>query len=331
MRGPLIRLVLLVIVLATPQWCDAQAGGKEFYNRDFAGSPLKGAAGAQSSRKAAAGASAVVGAARSVSSTAFDEVELQQAPLLDVEVPHAGESSANVQRGDGAQPSDVADASAAGQGGGIDAGADKDSADTRSADTRLAVESGSSSSARGRSSEVFGRGITIERLSLVTNGANEEHALEALTALREVIVDKELALGTVYLVGLNSSIKLDPLVLMVRRLQFLGAAFAQGLTEPPVPVKLSPTWIVETTQGRYLLEGTMNIDRFLNARGEFVKPGDEGLVPAAGQSSSVSSSVQEASAAGDGRSLVGRGQPQAARVPNRSSASSDRQGIVPEF
>jgi len=181
----------------------------------------------------------------------------------------------------------------------------------------------------------MGRGIKIERIGLVANFLNEDHALEALTAYREVLLEHSLEPGTIYMIGVTPGIIMDALVNMVRRLQFLGVGFASNQVLPPVPVKLSPSWIVETATGRYLVEGTMNLDRFLNARGEFIKPGDAEL-PLGAETvapedlvAASSSSTEQPANSNDATSSV---KPNAKSASAGSSAaSSERQGIVPEL
>lgn len=328
----------LVLVATAPSAGVAQQDGESFFKRDFAGSPL-GESGGRSKSQNAEQPTRQMAPKQPTAVASFDEIGAPDAESSASSSPatSGGEMLPEMSAGRSSVNADVGQSES--QGAKVSSIANSGSASSQvSAAPSVSSkppQSESDDASRVGVGDSMGRGIKIERIGLVANFLNEDHALEALTAYREVLLEHSLEPGTIYMIGVTPGIIMDALVNMVRRLQFLGVGFASNQVLPPVPVKLSPSWIVETATGRYLVEGTMNLDRFLNARGEFIKPGDAEL-PLGAETvapedlvAASSSSTEQPANSNDATSSV---KPNAKSASGGSSAaSSERQGIVPEL
>lgn len=303
-------LVLVIVAGGAVPVCFAQDSQEGFFQRDFAGAPLEATSSRSVSARIASSSSVssslVAGASKDAVAPSFEEIGESEVQPVPPVVASSVASEAATDSGPGATSSAPAPE--------LRTSSSSELAERSSLAGPLTLSSTSASS------EDLRQGIKIEQLSLVVNKMNEEHALEVLSTLRELIVDKRLTPGNVYLVGLGAGFRSDALINMVRRLQFLGASFRDNLDKPPVEVNLSPTWIVETGSGRFLLEGTMQIDRFLTSRGEFVKPGEDGAPDRVGDNvpTPAVETANSVAAPGSGDNSA-------------ASASSARVGIVPEF
>ena len=112
-------------------------------------------------------------------------------------------------------------------------------------------------------------GVKVLALGIAVGGDGSEKSHENLLALKELAIRFELPVSEVLVVGgiglENDQPILAALGVMGGQIKIVETA------DEEYPVKQSPTWIVETAQGKILLEGIDSIDKFFNSRGEFVE------------------------------------------------------------
>ena len=127
------------------------------------------------------------------------------------------------------------------------------------------------------SSEPDISGSKVLAIGIVVGGDGSEKSHENLLALKELAIRFELPVSEVLVVGgiglENDQPILAALGVMGGQIKIVETA------EEEYPIKQSPTWIVETAQGKVLLEGIDSIDKFFNSRGEFVER-SQGSTPA---------------------------------------------------
>lgn len=118
-------------------------------------------------------------------------------------------------------------------------------------------------------------GEQVTSIGAVINGEDYTHAESALIQLREVSDKFRIPLDVVfYIGGINYLVKSKSTFPIIER-----GANVKVRDKPPTefPVKLSPTWLLHTAKGIYMLEGTGPLDKSINQRGRFVALGKEGL------------------------------------------------------
>ena len=112
-------------------------------------------------------------------------------------------------------------------------------------------------------------GIPIDWVGLIVNGIDEEHYVKTLNELFETVTDRKLGVGHVYTIGgfIKPDIEKIKLKLMVR-----GGGFQQDtLPDKYSKGTQSPTWIVATSDGEYLLEGLGPLKRYISTNGKFIE------------------------------------------------------------
>lgn len=117
-------------------------------------------------------------------------------------------------------------------------------------------------------------GLVVTALSVIVSTANHEHFLQAIEQFNSIMSSRNLQPGTLYMIG--------PAINPVDLFQsgnVLGPLLSRGglpmsLFEIPkkYDVKASPTWIIETESGEILLEAVPSLEKYFNAKGEFIDP-----------------------------------------------------------
>ena len=152
------------------------------------------------------------------------------------------------------------------------------------------VEDGRSSIAadieRERNAANFasGNGIPVESISLIVNGLDKKHFFSCLKDLYELCERTGMRIDTVYVVGNLDSV-IDPALKAmswprgVQDQPLIGINLYGGklavVEEPPkeYPVRLSPSWVVNTKEGAYILEAIGGYKKYFNNRGQLVLVG----------------------------------------------------------
>jgi len=109
----------------------------------------------------------------------------------------------------------------------------------------------------------------VQSIGAILNGLDKAHYETQLTILFEVAERYDFNLGPIYAIGASSH-KDDlgryfPLILRGAKIEYP--------TEPPeeYDVSMSPTWLINTKKGQYVLEATGTLDRYFNSRGHFIE------------------------------------------------------------
>lgn len=116
-------------------------------------------------------------------------------------------------------------------------------------------------------------GTPIQSIGVILNGLDRKHFDQYLEELADVLKERKLPLGELYLIGTGraySSAEKDDYL----RKWSLPLNFIHSPPKPYDKVSRSPTWIIQTAQGRILLEGLTNLSRYVNDRGELVVSDD---------------------------------------------------------
>ncbi len=121
------------------------------------------------------------------------------------------------------------------------------------------------------------KGTPVAALSAILNVDEERHFNKNFERFFDVVNRHNLSVGTVYAISgaddFSVYTKVIQSTLGQRMLEFsLRGGKLQVLDYIPseYQVTRSPTWVVETKKGRYLLEGIEKLSRYFNKRGEFV-------------------------------------------------------------
>lgn len=109
----------------------------------------------------------------------------------------------------------------------------------------------------------------IKSLGVILNAMKPDHAKEYVAQLASVAFKYDLPIHNIYYVGPIHNFPEDTDRLTVK----LQGGSIEGGDAPPekYPVKRSPTWIIETEKGEILLEGFLQLERFVNSKGQFVE------------------------------------------------------------
>ena len=113
-------------------------------------------------------------------------------------------------------------------------------------------------------------GSKIISLGLVVNAINKKHFSQVMEKLMTTVDDFDLDAGQIYLNGIINESMYPLITPMVAR----GSIASSHFTIPEeFNISYSPTWIIQTSEGRILLEGVSNLRRYINKKGEFVEAG----------------------------------------------------------
>ncbi|RMG44316.1 MAG: hypothetical protein D6719_02110 [Candidatus Dadabacteria bacterium] len=117
--------------------------------------------------------------------------------------------------------------------------------------------------------------IPIIAISAVLNAADRQHFSEHLNELIDTAVTYDLAFGSIYAVGWNifkhsSDLQNTAIKIIARG----GEILDYGSVPDEYPVKLSPTWIIETEKGDIVLEATGPLRKYITSDGSFMATDD---------------------------------------------------------
>jgi len=113
-------------------------------------------------------------------------------------------------------------------------------------------------------------GLKVLSIGAVINSYNEKHFNAEVDKLLKVADKYDLNVGEVFTIGpeTKENTKND-LPLLAR-----GAVIVPQFFIPAeYDIRVSPTWILTTSEGQILLEGVTSVERYLNMRGEFIEKG----------------------------------------------------------
>lgn len=125
---------------------------------------------------------------------------------------------------------------------------------------------------------VFAEGKEVVSLGVIVNSLNASHAVAILEDLAKKTKKLGLPASPVILVGTQGSAAVifqqinahDPTGLTAYEL--LGSLiFSMNIPEK-YPVRSSPSWVVRTTGGEYVLDGVQSLDRYVTSDGRFYDP-----------------------------------------------------------
>lgn len=112
-------------------------------------------------------------------------------------------------------------------------------------------------------------GTPILSIGVIVDLNDREHYEQVMSGLRETLDRTSILAGTVYTLSAGGPYMEDNFIHLYAR----GASLQSGteLPERYQHIALSPTYIVETNEGEILLEAVSELNRFVNARGEFLE------------------------------------------------------------
>ena len=118
--------------------------------------------------------------------------------------------------------------------------------------------------------EIYPDAPKIKRIGAVLNGLAAGHIDRCLKELTAITKERELTLGTLYVVGIGDGYtKSTDIGEFVKA----GGGIMDAWILPDyLPVKRSPTWLLETEQGLVLLEG-VSLARYITPQGKFIDKG----------------------------------------------------------
>lgn len=116
-------------------------------------------------------------------------------------------------------------------------------------------------------------GKPVEWLGVAFDATSEEQASLTLDHFVSIIDRLHIRPGKIYAVCNPDNPLPSGLQQLAISLRMRGAEFLKVREVPKeLNIRLSPTWLVQTSDGTSLLEGTTTPERQLNVRGEFVPP-----------------------------------------------------------
>ncbi|MCB9030649.1 MAG: hypothetical protein H6619_06315 [Deltaproteobacteria bacterium] len=115
-------------------------------------------------------------------------------------------------------------------------------------------------------SDINEKPIKIETLSLVLNGEDKDHFNNYLESFLGYIKRYKLTPGPIYSVGgLENMTSISQS--WIQLVSHHGTI--KVIEEAPYELTRSPSWIVDTSEGRILLDGVTNFKKYLDAKGQF--------------------------------------------------------------
>lgn len=127
----------------------------------------------------------------------------------------------------------------------------------------------------------LGSGLEVQSVSLIVNALDEKHFKQSVKELTDLAGATGVHAKTVYAVGnldslLPKSFTLAGLALNPKEQPALLLGLYGGnlalVEEPPrqYPVQRSPSWIITTAQGEYILEAVGPLHNYFNKKGQLV-------------------------------------------------------------
>ena len=118
------------------------------------------------------------------------------------------------------------------------------------------------------------QGIPVRALSIVLRAEPRDQLVAALKEYAAALNSHErIVRGNVFVVGSPYEYSREEESAIARETGVLGLMYD---FEPPEflkgKIKRVPTWILETDQGKVLIEAQPSLSRFLNSAGEFIEP-----------------------------------------------------------
>lgn len=184
----------------------------------------------------------------------FYEHEFARSPLDSVEVPNAGKNHKEVAPG--SKAADVKKQSMRGLGKHQPAPGGQGKPAVRS-DVKSGMLAGFETQ-------------PVLSIGLIVNAFDEQHMVAELETLAELLESRQLYGGHVFLMHVGELAAAADVML---KLSVFGADthFISSLPEKYKQITRSPTWIVRTEKGEYLLEGVENLSNFITTDGGFVE------------------------------------------------------------
>jgi hypothetical protein len=107
-------------------------------------------------------------------------------------------------------------------------------------------------------------------VGVILNAFDMDHSDEYLAQLADFLTTRRMAAGNLYLRHMRKGFKNEATLV---KLMLLGGSnlMTSDLPEKYTAVERSPTWIVRTEKGEYLLEGVEKLERFITKNGGFVE------------------------------------------------------------
>lgn len=112
-------------------------------------------------------------------------------------------------------------------------------------------------------------GAKVVSIGLVSSAMDKEHLRENLETMSSAMKRYDLVQGAIWMIGPKKAYDRLELEQMMGEYS-LSLPDVTKNKPVTVDIKLSPTWILHTTEGRVLLEG-LKLERYINSRGEFVE------------------------------------------------------------
>ncbi len=116
------------------------------------------------------------------------------------------------------------------------------------------------------------RAVKVKSIGMILNFADIEHGRQKLEETYDVAKRYNIPLGKFYvLLDANNYMETnrDTMALLARG---ADVKFKDRLPNRYKKVRLSPTWLIQTEVGEYILEAPPSLGRFFNGKGEFLEP-----------------------------------------------------------
>lgn len=116
-------------------------------------------------------------------------------------------------------------------------------------------------------------------LSVVVNSLELEHLTAVVKKVESLAKSKRVSVLSVMHIGTpeNMSAAMTELLYSLD----IGVVYTEVLPTD-LPIATSPTWIFQTAQGKYIVEGGMDPERFISPSGDYVAVGLPSSAPVAG-------------------------------------------------
>lgn len=116
------------------------------------------------------------------------------------------------------------------------------------------------------------RGVRIEAFGAILSTADQQQLAKQVKHIINISIQRDIPLAGIYAVGdQNPEVRDDKGIMDA--LWILGGSLV-GLPVVPHPydkyVTQTPSWLIYTKRGKYILEGIASPEKYINIRGEFV-------------------------------------------------------------
>lgn len=112
--------------------------------------------------------------------------------------------------------------------------------------------------------------LAILSVSAILSSKEPEHLFAKLKEFTDTVFEYKLKPDKIYVVGFINRITDAPLDWAKISIKGGQIAIVDQVPEK-YPVKLSPSWIIETKKGEILIEGEQKLSNYMNAKGEFLQ------------------------------------------------------------